>query len=505
MTTNKKMDKNNKEIKTGDIVKIEGGFFKADNGLFKVITSPGDKNWSGSDYWIKRLNKSGTFSKSKGSGQFWPLMVTVSSREKSLEAREHNEKNATITVLSEDLQQVKKIREVQEIAKSKLIDEGVEKVREENGYYRGYKLHDILEDLKDYGLSYEESEKTIMELYDKQQAAPEEVAEETQETQEETAPEEPTTAEPVKTNTDVAILFNQEKNGIEVKFDGKPDTEILENLKANGFRWSKYQKIWYAKDTAERRAFLKVFDAVETESEPKDFDYPEIDIDDIESYTIDPELSRRENESNWIFRTEKRDHTEELQSTLQHYQNQAAEIISSTSDKEIIYKVKRDLQRFKKAYTTNYTAILQNKASNPSWAVTGPAGRNRSKDQKANDRYIKLITESAELREQFENSLDRYTNKIHANKRKENYINIENTVEELDFKVENKDITYLRVTQNLRTYNHKNYMIAKLWGAYKIFKDGEEIKNMRTTDTLNTTKKALQLIINTKNQEKQAI
>ena len=30
----KMTDKNGKEIKTGDIVKIEGGYFKRDNGTF---------------------------------------------------------------------------------------------------------------------------------------------------------------------------------------------------------------------------------------------------------------------------------------------------------------------------------------------------------------------------------------------------------------------------------------------------------------------------------------
>lgn len=46
------MDKNGKEIKTGDIVKIEGGYFKADNGLFRVEHAPGDPNWLGKDWCL---------------------------------------------------------------------------------------------------------------------------------------------------------------------------------------------------------------------------------------------------------------------------------------------------------------------------------------------------------------------------------------------------------------------------------------------------------------------
>jgi hypothetical protein len=94
------IDKNGIELKTGQIVKIEGGFFKADNGLFRISHSPNDENWSGSDYCLKKVNKR-DFSDStiKYNLGFWPLMVTVNSREKSIEAKEHNKNNATIEVI----------------------------------------------------------------------------------------------------------------------------------------------------------------------------------------------------------------------------------------------------------------------------------------------------------------------------------------------------------------------------------------------------------------------
>lgn len=46
--------------------------------------------------------------------------------------------------------------------------------------------------------------------------------------------------------------INQERNGIEIKFDGKPSEEIREELKAANFRWHKVKKVWYAKRTGER-------------------------------------------------------------------------------------------------------------------------------------------------------------------------------------------------------------------------------------------------------------
>lgn len=53
------------------------------------------------------------------------------------------------------------------------------------------------------------------------------------------------------------VSFNNELNGIEIRFDGKPAAQVIESMKANGFRWSGKQKMWYAKQNAGRIAFAK--------------------------------------------------------------------------------------------------------------------------------------------------------------------------------------------------------------------------------------------------------
>ena len=63
------------------------------------------------------------------------------------------------------------------------------------------------------------------------------------------------------------ITLNSEKNGIEIRFDSKPAAEIISDLKANGFRWSGKQKMWYAKQTAERMDFIGKLGEVSTVSE----------------------------------------------------------------------------------------------------------------------------------------------------------------------------------------------------------------------------------------------
>lgn len=55
--------------------------------------------------------------------------------------------------------------------------------------------------------------------------------------------------------SNVNIVMNSEKNGIEIRFGGKPAAEIIESLKDNGFRWSGKQKMWYAKQTEETITF----------------------------------------------------------------------------------------------------------------------------------------------------------------------------------------------------------------------------------------------------------
>lgn len=47
----------------------------------------------------------------------------------------------------------------------------------------------------------------------------------------------------------INVTFNAEKNGIEIRFNSKPDSAILNTLKLGGFRWSNRQKMWYAKQS----------------------------------------------------------------------------------------------------------------------------------------------------------------------------------------------------------------------------------------------------------------
>lgn len=52
------------------------------------------------------------------------------------------------------------------------------------------------------------------------------------------------------------VTFNNEKNGIEVRFESKPSESVLSGLKDHGFRWSNKQRMWFAKKTEDRVHYI---------------------------------------------------------------------------------------------------------------------------------------------------------------------------------------------------------------------------------------------------------
>lgn len=55
----------------------------------------------------------------------------------------------------------------------------------------------------------------------------------------------------------VTIRKNEEKNGIEIVFPAKPAQGVIDNLKANNWRWSRFNMCWYNRDTPENMEFAE--------------------------------------------------------------------------------------------------------------------------------------------------------------------------------------------------------------------------------------------------------
>lgn len=91
-------DKNNRTMKTGDVVEITGAYFKNDNGLYFVEHTPGDPNWSGRDHCLRRIKRNGELSTAKDNICFWPISAYVNSRDKRTAANQWNQAHAEIEI-----------------------------------------------------------------------------------------------------------------------------------------------------------------------------------------------------------------------------------------------------------------------------------------------------------------------------------------------------------------------------------------------------------------------
>lgn len=91
-------DKNNRTMKTGDVVEITGAYFKNDNGLYFVEHSAGDPNWSGHDHCLRRIKRNGELSTAKDNICFWPISAFVNSRDKRAAANQWNREHAEIEI-----------------------------------------------------------------------------------------------------------------------------------------------------------------------------------------------------------------------------------------------------------------------------------------------------------------------------------------------------------------------------------------------------------------------
>ena len=317
-----------------------------------------------------------------------------------------------------------------------------------------------------------------------------------------------------ETIEDIKIVLNEEKNGVEIHFNGKPGEDVRNNLKANGFKWSKYNKCWYAKQSEETLNFanslantteeeIKQVSAEYKEEKEKEINskLKELNINDIDSYVVDAELSRRENE-NGFFRKNDINHTKVIQDYLLQANNEILNVLENCNDKNIEYRLKIALQRFKRDYFNNYIKELQHKANNPSWAITGRAGRNVNKDQKMNNRYNKLLLNADEIVNKLNKAIDRAENDIRKQHKQEleniiNNTNIENysftrCKKKYNFNATNNIFNNADTEISMTTYNNE-YFIFKNWGKFRIYtNEGVEVGNR---DSLKDAKKYVVMLL----------
>lgn len=296
--------------------------------------------------------------------------------------------------------------------------------------------------------------------------------------------------------------LNEAKNGVEIYFEGKPTEETRNLLKANNFRWGKTNKCWYAKQSDQTILIAQQLSETQMENVDTSFStpsYPEIDIDDCETYTINQQIQDNEHDSAWIFRKGKRNHDDEIQHLFKHYTSQVKITLTKTNNEYYTHKLKTELQRFKKNYHSLFIKYLTHKGNNPSWAVTGRGGLNVTRYNKQLNRQDSMMLQLAEMPKELEEFIAKYESKIRKDKKIAVREKVSNTEVNVTFTASTKEFEYMGYQEKKRVYSYGAYSICKLWASFKIFKDGKEIHSMRTVDKLEDAKKYVCMLIETEN------
>ena len=140
-------DKNGIEIKAGDIVKVENGYFKNSNGYYYVEYAPGDVNWNEKYCSLHKIKRNGQLSEAKYSTSSWPLASYVSDYFKGKEADAYNEANATIEIINTIDNTNVKNHFIDESDKYKALAEHFELYGEPGNYKMAIARHEFLKEV----------------------------------------------------------------------------------------------------------------------------------------------------------------------------------------------------------------------------------------------------------------------------------------------------------------------------------------------------------------------
>ena len=310
------------------------------------------------------------------------------------------------------------------------------------------------------------------------------------------------------------INTKTKENIFVVKLNDKVEYKVFKAFEAeiktiNGY-YSRFKKGFiFKEDPTENLLTIDVNILDDSNIQP--VEYPEIDINDIETYTVDEKLSREEN-NNAMFRSHDTDHTKELQRTLQSANNDIIELCNMPECTDYIkYKAKAYLQSFKKKYTEAYISVLRHRVNNPSWMITGRGGLNVRRYNKKQDQLTNKMKYECELIDNFNEKIQQYKNKIQSMQNKKEIDNYLEAIKNID--ISKETFTHVKVKINMgavynifsnanhetNAYKYKDYYILKNWASFRIYNsDGQEIEQKYRDGTLKGAKTYLIYYLNNK-------
>lgn len=301
-----------------------------------------------------------------------------------------------------------------------------------------------------------------------------------------------------ETDISITMKLNDEKNGVELYFNDVPSEEIRTQLKTNGFKWSRFNKCWYAKQNENTLTLAEMLSSGNTETleavNPLEIEL--VEFVDIAQFKINEETEKRLID-NSLFQNKKVGYeTNQLQVTLSNLLENTKEIIELADNNYSKNTLINGFNAFCERYTRELNSYLYQRSINPSWAVTGRGGLNVARYNKKQDQLHNKMGKVVEMLEKQKSILEKYKNKFKKNEAYKTKQAIEHVINNLDstslsFATKQREMDYYGYKYNTRSYESPNYFFMKMAGCYRIFEraTGKEIHSLKTNEKLTDAKK----------------
>ena len=217
-----------------------------------------------------------------------------------------------------------------------------------------------------------------------------------------------------ETPNEITYKMNEEKNGIEIYFSAIPGVDVRENLKIMGFKWSRYNKCWYAKQSNTTIAYAKKL----ANEEAADVEKIEIVLPeflDITNFKIREETEKQLINNSLFGDMRKAGYeTRSLQKTLSDLLEETKKVVELTDNDYYKKRLIEGFNGFCERYTREMNNYLYTKSVNPGWAVTGRGNLNVSRYNKKQEAIFNKMGKVVEMLDKQRSVLNKYKNKIQA-------------------------------------------------------------------------------------------
>ena len=305
--------------------------------------------------------------------------------------------------------------------------------------------------------------------------------------------------ETVEVVSEITYKLNDEKNGVEIYFTDKPSEQVRDSLKVNGFRWSKYNKCWYAKQSNETLSLAETLAGgnVSKVEEVQPFEIELSEFIEVTNYKISEETEKRLIDNSLFGDRRKENYeTRQLQLTLSNLLEETKVVVELADNNYYKNKLIDGFNAFCERYAREMNTYLYQRSVNPSWAVTGRGGLNVDRYNKKQDAIFNKMGKVVEMLDKQQSILKKYKNRFESEKVYKTKQAIQHAIDNLDsvtlsFETRKREIEYYGYRYNTRSYESPNYFMMNLANCYRIFDrtTGKEVHSMKTTDKLTDAKK----------------